>query len=178
MQLYDTKTEVFIAWGEKRGSFLATYDDAHARLSYENMLSSRYALYNAPPHGREWTIDRSAALLLSRLDVEGPMSIGALAQALDLDISTVHRQVAAAMKAGLIERITDPQGGQARMHQPTTEGLKQLHEEFTQRDQLSRLVTRDWPAAELDTFLHLLTKYNQGLEALRDTRWPRPYPTG
>lgn len=149
----------------------------HTRLSYENMLSSRYALHNTPPHGREWTLDRSAALLLSRLEAEGPMTISGLADALDLDISTVHRQVAAAMKASLIERIPDPDGGQARKHQPTKEGLDRLHEEFTSRDVISQLVTKDWSAEDLETFLRLLTRFNQNLEALRDTRWPRPYPT-
>lgn len=147
------------------------------RLSYETMLSSRYALYNAPPHGRQWTLDRSAALLLSRLEVEDPLTISELASALALDISTVHRQVAAAMKAGLIERIDDPAGGPARKHQPTELGLERLHQEFSSRDQLLGLITEQWPPQDLDTFLNLLTRFNQDLETLRGTQWPRPYST-
>lgn len=150
----------------------------YSKLSYEHMLSSRYALYNAAPHGRDWSLDRSATLLLSRLEVEGPMSVSELADALDLDISTIHRQVAAAMKAGLIERITDPDGGQARKHRPTPEGLARLCEEFDNRDHLSRQITDSWDPAELETFLTLLIRFNQDLENLRGSRWPRPYPTG
>lgn len=141
------------------------------------MLSSRYALHNAPPHEREWALDRSAALLISRLDVEGPMSIRELASAMSLDISTVHRQVAAAMKAGLIERMADLSGGPARKHQPSDKGLEQLQSEFNSRDELSRQVTKDWSEEDLKTFLRLLTRFNQDLETLRGTQWPRPYPT-
>ncbi len=147
------------------------------RLSYEIMLSSRYALYNSPPHGREWTLDRSAALLLSRLEVEEPMTIGELASALALDISTVHRQVAAAIRAGLIEKIDDPAGGPARKHQPTESGLTQLHREFSSRDHILGLITEQWSPQDLDSFFHLLTRFNQDLESLRGTQWPRPYPT-
>lgn len=147
------------------------------QLSYENMLSSRYALHNAPPHEREWALDHSAALLISRLDVEGPMSIRELASAMSLDISTVHRQVAAAMKAGLIERMADLSGGPARKHQPSDKGLEQLQSEFNSRDELSRQVTKDWSEEDLKTFLRLLTRFNQDLETLRGTQWPRPYPT-
>lgn len=151
--------------------------DLYSQLSYEYMLSSRYALHNAPPHGRDWSLDRSAALLLSRMDVEGAMSVSELAEALDLDISTIHRQVAAAMKSGLVERIEDPDGGQARKHRPTQEGLHRLRAEFKSRDHLSQQVTQSWSPEELETFLKLLTRFNQDLETLRGSEWPRPYPT-
>ncbi len=149
----------------------------HRRLSYEQMLSSRYALQNSPAHGREWTLDRSATVLLSRLEVQGPMSVGELAEAFGLDISTIHRQVAAAMKAGLIERIPDPDGGQARKHRSTAEGVRRLHLELENRDELSRLVTADWTEDELGAFVALMSKFNRKLETLRNQQWPRPYPT-
>lgn len=176
MQLYDAIASLVVTRLKTEGPSPVDHE-LYSQLSYEHMLSSRYALHNAPPHGREWSLDRSAALLLSRMDVEGAMSVSELAEALDLDISTIHRQVAAAMKSGLVERIKDPDGGQARKHRPTEKGLDQLREEFRSRDNLSRQVTQSWTAEEVESFLTLLTRFNQDLESLRGSEWPRPYPT-
>ncbi|MCY1683002.1 MarR family winged helix-turn-helix transcriptional regulator [Kocuria sp. SL71] len=88
-------------------------------LMYEHMLMSRHALQGSAPRLRPETLERSAAVLLARLQASGPMSVGELAEAFDLDVSTVHRQVAAAMKSGLIERVEDPDGGSARKHRPS-----------------------------------------------------------
>lgn len=99
MQLYDAIASLVVTRLKTEGPSPVDHE-LYSQLSYEHMLSSRYALHNAPPHGREWSLDRSAALLLSRMDVEGAMSVSELAEALDLDISTIHRQVAAAMKSG------------------------------------------------------------------------------
>ena len=81
MQLYDANCTAISSPAYTEGSFLAEFSP-YSKLSYEHMLSSRYALYNAAPHGRDWSLDRSATLLLSRLDVEGPMSVSELADAL------------------------------------------------------------------------------------------------
>lgn len=150
---------------------------SHARLAYEQMLASRHALQNLPAHEREWELDRSATVLLSRLESQQPMSVGELAEAFGLDVSTVHRQIAAAMKAGLIERIPDPAGGHARKHRPTEEGLNRLHSELEYRAHTLSRATEDWREGELETLVALLNKYNQSMEKLRGQHWPRPYPT-
>lgn len=40
-------------------------------------------------------LDRSAYILLCRIELDGPLSIGQLVDALDLDTSTLNRQTAA-----------------------------------------------------------------------------------
>ncbi|RBL85831.1 MarR family transcriptional regulator, partial [Streptomyces cavourensis] len=82
------------------------------RIERETMLLGRYMHLLAPR--AEWRLDRSAYILLSRIEVEGPMSISQLSEAFGLDASTLNRQTAAMLRAGVVERIPDPDGGIAR----------------------------------------------------------------
>ena len=150
-------------------------DDPLSELVYEHMLLSRYALQGAPPHSRREALDRSSTVLLARLQAGGPMSVGELAQSFGLDISTVHRQVAAAMKSGLIERIQDPDGGVARKHQATQEGVRRLAEEFQERREASRRFMEDWPPEDITTLATLTRRFNENVEASRGQSWPRNY---
>lgn len=144
-----------------------------AGLVYEHMLLSRHALQGTAPYGRESLMDRSAAVLLARLDAQGPMTVGELADAFDLDVSTVHRQVAAAMRRGLIDRIPDPAGGPARKHTPSDEGRRLLHEEFEGRRGSAAEVVADWSREDVATYVRLLRRFNEGVESLRGKPWPR-----
>jgi predicted transcriptional regulator len=58
-------------------------------------------------HGR---LDRSACLLLSRIQAEGPMTIGGLSAAFGPDVSTLNRQTAAMLRAGIVERPRSGRG--------------------------------------------------------------------
>ncbi|WP_127940829.1 MarR family transcriptional regulator [Nonomuraea polychroma] len=76
----------------------------------------------------EQRLERSSYILLRRLEADGPMSIGQLAQAFALDASTVNRQAAVLLRGGLAERIPDPEGGMARKLRVTEEGLRRVIE--------------------------------------------------
>lgn len=80
-------------------------------IEFETMLLGRYmALLTPRARGMEGRLDRSAYLLLSRIQVEGPMSIGQLSEAFGLDTSTLNRQTAAMLRNGVVERMPDPEG--------------------------------------------------------------------
>ncbi|WP_034647238.1 MarR family winged helix-turn-helix transcriptional regulator [Corynebacterium sputi] len=143
-------------------------------LAYEHMLISRHALQGSSAHGREPALDRSATVLLARLAAQGPMSVAELADAFDLDISTVHRQVAAAMKHGLIERVGNREGGNARKHVPTDEGSRRLAAELDSRAEAVHKVVDQWDESELDQLVSLMRKFNRDVEKLRGRPWPRP----
>lgn len=145
----------------------------YAALVYEHMLLTRYALQDAPHRERTPLLDRSATVLLARLEAQGPMTVGELADAFGLDVSTVHRQVAAALKAGLLERIQERKGGAARQHRPTAEGSQKLHEELKARETTIAYATADWTAEELEMFIALARRFNESVEALRERPWPR-----
>ncbi|WP_420175261.1 MarR family winged helix-turn-helix transcriptional regulator [Luteococcus sp. OSA5] len=101
------------------------------------------------------------------------MSVGQLADAFSLDVSTLHRQVAAAMKAGLVERITDPAGGAARLHRATEQGRRRLAAELAGRRESIGRVVADWPAQDVSELLRLLRRFNQSSESIRERPWPR-----
>lgn len=143
-------------------------------FAYEHMLISRHALQGSSAHGREPALDRSATVLLARLAAQGPMSVAELADAFDLDISTVHRQVAAAMKHGLIERVGNREGGNARKHVPTDEGSRRLAAELDSRAEAVHKVVDQWDESELDQLVSLMRKFNRDVEELRGKPWPRP----
>ncbi|MFF5103911.1 MarR family winged helix-turn-helix transcriptional regulator [Streptomyces sp. NPDC000134] len=139
------------------------------------MLLSRYMhLHKSKGRRTGSVLDRSAYILLSRIRVQGPMSIGQLGEAFGLDASTLNRQTAAAMRAGLVERIPDPDGGMARKFRITQEGERRLDEERTGLvDSLDRIMT-DWPEEDITAFADYLQRFNSDIERLHGMPWPRP----
>ncbi|WP_431033908.1 MarR family winged helix-turn-helix transcriptional regulator [Streptomyces sp. P6-2-1] len=147
-----------------------------AEVEYEQLLLSRHG-YLARGGGRrqDGLMDRSAYLLLSRIDVQGtPMSIGELSEAFGLDASTLNRQTAAATRAGLIERIPDPAGGMARKFRLTAEGERQLAEEREGLIASLDRVMKDWPEEDIAAFASYLRRFNTDIERLSGRSWPRP----
>ncbi|MEU6341722.1 MULTISPECIES: MarR family winged helix-turn-helix transcriptional regulator [unclassified Streptomyces] len=139
-------------------------------VEYEQMLLSRHELLRH----RDSSLERSAYILLSRIRVQGPMSIGELSDAFALDASTLNRQTAAAMRAGLVERIPDPEGGMARKFRITDKGARMLDEE---RDSIIGglgKVMADWPDEDIAAFASYLRRFNSDIERLDGRPWPRP----
>ncbi|MFI8183230.1 MarR family transcriptional regulator [Actinacidiphila glaucinigra] len=139
-------------------------------VEYEQMLLSRHELLRH----RSGALDRSAYILLSRIRVQGPMSIGELSEAFALDTSTLNRQTAAAMRAGLVERIADPEGGMARKFRITAQGARMLDGE---RDAIIGgldKVMADWPDQDIAAFAGYLRRFNTDIERLAGRPWPRP----
>lgn len=143
------------------------------RLERELMLLARYrALVR---RSRDECLERSAYVLLSRLDLDGPLSIRQLAEAFGLDTSTVNRQTAALLRAGLLERIPDLEGGLARKLRITAAGAARLaaDREYFQHE-LSRVVA-GWTPDEVDELATAITRFNRSIEKLEDRPWPRPH---
>lgn len=118
-------------------------------------------------------LERSAYLLLSRLDAEGPRSIGQLADALRLDVSTVNRQTAALLRCGALERIQDPDGGLARKLRVTPSGAERLAAVRHQRCSGLDRILADWTPTELEEFGDVLARFNRTLEVREGHAWPR-----
>ncbi|WP_299539188.1 MarR family winged helix-turn-helix transcriptional regulator [uncultured Streptomyces sp.] len=146
------------------------------RVEYEQMLLARHGLVEHHRHGRAKTdrLDRSAYILLSRLRAQGPMSIGELSEAFGLDASTLNRQTAAVMRAGLAERIPDPQGGMARKFRISEQGAERLDGERELILASLDRVMADWTSDEVAAFAHCLQRFNTDIERLAGSPWPRP----
>ncbi|MEU0542262.1 MarR family transcriptional regulator [Nocardia sp. NPDC005978] len=140
-------------------------------LEFEAMLFGRYSLISRRGDGR---LDRSAYVLLHRLYGGGPMSIGQLSEALGLDVSTLNRQTTAMLKAGLLERIPDPDGGIARKFRVTAEGLEKMEFERASSIQHLEVILADWAAADVAALADYLTRFNAAIEDYQGRPWPRP----
>jgi DNA-binding MarR family transcriptional regulator len=121
-------------------------------------------------------LDRSAYLLLTRLEIEGPLSVGQLAEAFGLDTSTVTRQTASMLRSGLIERVPDPAGGVARKLRATKVGAERLAADRAWAYQGLGRVFDDWPQQDIHRLAEALTQFNTRVERLEGRAWPRAAP--
>ncbi|MBW8486444.1 MarR family winged helix-turn-helix transcriptional regulator [Actinomadura parmotrematis] len=139
-------------------------------IEYEQMLLSRHEFLRRRPHA----MDRSAYVLLSRIRMQGPMTIGELSDAFGLDASTLNRQTASAMRGGLVERIPDPAGGIARKFRITDKGERMLDDERESSVRGLDRVMADWSADDIAAFASYLRRFNGDIERLSGRPWPRP----
>ncbi|MEO3785039.1 MarR family transcriptional regulator [Actinocorallia sp. B10E7] len=143
-------------------------DEEIGRVERELMTLGRHASMGAigdcarqPEEGR---LERSAYILMSRIEASGPLSIGQLADAFGLDASTVNRQTAAMLRTGLVERIPDPDGGLARKFRITPEGLARLHHHRAWLTRGLRRVLTDWTDEDIRVLADVLTRFNESVE--------------
>lgn len=112
------------------------------------------------------SMDRAAYLLLNRLDQEGAMGVKALAAGMGIDSSTVTRQVAPLVDAGLVTRASHPEDGRAVVLQLSERGRSRLEEVRASRRALMALVTEEWSEEERNSFTTLLTRFNSSLSTV------------
>ncbi|MFD4468157.1 MarR family winged helix-turn-helix transcriptional regulator [Rhodococcus sp. NPDC058505] len=141
------------------------------RIQFETMLLARHL-----PRARRGAdgLDHSAFVVLSRLAVQGPMSVGELTEAFGLDTSTLSRQTTAMLGSGLVQRIPDPDGGIARKFRLTEEGLSRLQDERALRVLGIEGALADWSEEDRTLFADLLKRFNIDVERRTGRVWPRP----
>jgi DNA-binding MarR family transcriptional regulator len=111
------------------------------------------------------TLDRSAYLLLLTVSDERGMTATRLADALHLDISTITRQVAPLLSAGLLDRVAGP--GKGAMLRVTPAGAREVRRVRKARQALMAELTADWTDAERAAFAGLLQRFNGAIRARR-----------
>ncbi|MFJ3583050.1 MarR family winged helix-turn-helix transcriptional regulator [Streptomyces sp. NPDC090127] len=147
-------------------------------IEFEAMLVGRHShLFDPRARGSTGRLDRSAYVLLSRIEIDGPLSIGQLSDAFGLDTSTLNRQTAAMLKAGVVERIPDPDGGIARKFSITSEGRRRLDADRSANVHGLERVMEKWTAEEVADFATYLRRFNSDIERLEGRPWPRPQET-
>jgi DNA-binding MarR family transcriptional regulator len=146
---------------------------ALTRLVFELTLLSRHfpaSLLRRPG----FQLDRSAYLLLTRLEIDSPLSLRELSDAFQLDISTINRQVAAMLKQGLVERVPDPDGGIARKIRASAKGLDMVAADREQSLAGIGTVVADWDGADIAQLSKLVARFNESVEHVEKNPWPRP----
>lgn len=117
-------------------------------------------------------LDRAAYVLLRHLQAAGPQNVTALAERLNLDGSTVTRQVSALVKAGLAERHPDPRDGRGTVIEATALGLEQVDAVAKARRAIYDQMLHDWDPAAREQLASVLEHFNRSAEAYMRT--PRP----
>ncbi len=142
-------------------------EDATERLSGEIVRFARLgararSLLNVGDLGAEF----SALMLLMPLRHMGPMRVTDLAEIKQADPSTVSRQAAQLVKAGLARREADPADGRASRLAVTETGMAACQRLVEARHALVGRALSDWPTERVDTFAGLFAAFNSSVEAL------------
>ncbi|MFI1989836.1 MarR family winged helix-turn-helix transcriptional regulator [Actinoplanes sp. NPDC020271] len=111
----------------------------------------------------------SALMLLLPLRASGPMRVTDLADLKQADPSTISRQVAQLVKAGLARREADPADGRASRLAVTETGRQACERLDAARIALLERALSDWPADRVDAFARLFEEFNTSVEALLRT---------
>ena len=110
-------------------------------------------------------LDRPAYQALWRICDEGPVRPTTLAGLLEVDLSVVSRQVRSLEDAGFVHRQTDPHDARAALVSATDAGRDAFERTKQQRTEVLDEVLAEWPEAEREVFVRLLTRFNEQLEA-------------
>ncbi len=106
--------------------------------------------------GVEW----AAYGLLFQLVNDGPRRSSVLAETACVDPSTVSRQVAQLVRAGLVERQSDPEDGRASLLVATERGREVYTAKQKNRQRMFAQVLDGWSAEDVDALTDLLTRFN------------------
>ncbi|WP_144555807.1 MarR family winged helix-turn-helix transcriptional regulator [Bacillus sp. X1(2014)] len=109
-------------------------------------------------------LDRSAYLILRRINEKGAVGVKVLADEFKLDISTVSRQAAALEHKDYLYRIPDPLDGRAYSLQLTELGAKELFDYQEARLKRVAELLEDWSDEERELFGVLLEKFNRSFK--------------
>jgi DNA-binding MarR family transcriptional regulator len=109
-------------------------------------------------------LDRAAYVILRLLKHDGPQNVSTLADRLNLDGSTVTRQVTALQHDGLVERHRDPNDGRGTVIEATDIGLKQVDAVQAARRALYDRVLYDWSPAERENLAATLTRLTGAID--------------
>jgi DNA-binding MarR family transcriptional regulator len=139
-------------------------DPYYEQIEHEVVLLMRRADFKRTVY-RSATMDRSAYLLLKWLERDGPAAIGVIADAFQLDNSTVSRQVAALEKKGWVQRSSHPEDSRVSMVHITATGRDKIGEAKARRLGLYAQMLDDWTDEELKTFSTLFARLNRSIES-------------
>lgn len=103
--------------------------------------------------------DKSSMMLLNALTAGGTMRSSALAEAVHSDPSTISRQVATLVKAGLVERRADREDGRASLLAVSEEGRRLVRRQRAHRDAAYARMIAHWPDTDRVRFVELLERF-------------------
>ena len=107
--------------------------------------------------------DGAVGHVLTELLERGPSRVGEIAHALGTDPSTVSRQVAALVEAGLVERRADPDDGRSHLLAATASGTRQCEAGRRRRVEAIVAILSGWPEESRRRLADLLGRFADDL---------------
>ncbi|MCA1060117.1 MarR family transcriptional regulator [Rossellomorea aquimaris] len=130
------------------------------RIEYELTTLIRKAVFRDQSERKIGILERSAYLLMRQLDEHGPSRLKELAEAFQLDISTLSRQAATLESKGLIQRFSDPSDGRVSVFDLTEVGKEKLVIDSRKRLEWYEDLLEGWSNEEKKVFGELLVRMN------------------
>ena len=130
-------------------------------MRFARLMARARSMLNVGDFGAEF----SALMLLFPLRFRGPLRAADLAEIKQADPSTISRQVAQLVKAGLARREADPVDGRASRLAITDAGLVAVERLHEARQAWLREVLNDWPSDRAAAFAGLFSEFNSSVEA-------------
>ncbi len=121
---------------------------------------------DALPEGT--TVSRTGYWLLVRVSEEAPVRLSDIAGSVELDLSTISRQIRDLVAAGLIARTPDPADGRAALLSLTDLGASVLEAVSESRRRELALAIADWSDEERNALASGLLRLGADLHAARD----------
>jgi DNA-binding MarR family transcriptional regulator len=115
-------------------------------------------------HRMEAELESAAFPVLAHLAVDGPQRSGEIAAVMCADPSTISRQVAGLVKAGLVERRADPGDGRATLLAATTDGSRVLDLERRRRAKQLATALSGWTPEHRTQLAELLSRFVTDLQ--------------
>ncbi len=114
------------------------------------------------------SVDRAGYWLLVRLSREAPMRLSELAETVELDLSTVSRQMRDLVAIGLVVKVPDPDDGRASLLSMSQRGWAVLEAVSEARRQALAEVISDWSDEERTALTRGLVRLEDGLRRSRE----------
>ncbi|WP_240670444.1 MarR family winged helix-turn-helix transcriptional regulator [Actinoplanes solisilvae] len=130
-------------------------------VRFARLMTRARSMLNVGDLGAEF----SALLLLFPLRHRGPLRATDLAEIKQADPSTISRQVAQLVKAGLARREADPEDGRATRLAITEAGLVAVERLEQRRHAWLSETLNDWPPGRAAEFAGLFAEFNSSVEA-------------
>ena len=102
-------------------------------------------------------VDPSTFPLAKQLMCHDGMRLSDLAAAVELDASTVSRQIKQLEDKGIVERTADPEDGRASLIRISSEGRDVIQAAFRRRFERLKVVLEPWSQHDRDLLQDLLT---------------------
>jgi DNA-binding MarR family transcriptional regulator len=130
-------------------------------VRFHRLVTRAKSMLNVGDMGAEY----SALMLLFPLRATGPMRVTDLAEVKQADTSTISRQAAQLVKAGLARREADQVDGRASRLAVTEAGLTACERLYEARQGWLRETLNHWPAERIATFANFFEEFNSSVEA-------------